>query len=110
MNCKLVQPPDYLKRYVRYFWVLEGGSNDSAPITFVALPDGCPGMILGRQNKGHFQNLIITNCQKYFCMGKPLSIPKLAPQGSSILLEFTSIRMRLNLYLDLALLKLQIPV
>jgi len=70
MNCKLVQPHDYLKRYVRYFWILEGGSNGCAPTTFVALPDGCPGMIFGQAEEGTFSEFHDYKLPEVFLYGQ----------------------------------------
>ncbi len=50
MNYKQIQPPDYLKSYVRYFWVLE--SSDTK--TFRPIADGCPGLIFQPSEKGTF--------------------------------------------------------
>ena len=53
MNYQQIQPPDYLRDYIRYFWTLESGA-DTFPKTFRTIPDGCPGLIFQQSEKGKF--------------------------------------------------------
>lgn len=53
MNYQQLQPPAPLAEYVRYFWVLESGTN-TVQKTFRTIADGCPGLIFQQPEKGTF--------------------------------------------------------
>ena len=42
MNYRLILPPENLKPFVRYFWVLENSGVANSTVTFSPLADGCP--------------------------------------------------------------------
>ncbi|HZI26449.1 MAG TPA: helix-turn-helix domain-containing protein [Chryseolinea sp.] len=46
MNYRTVLPPENLKSFIKYFWVLESKSPDRVARTFGAIVDGCPGAII----------------------------------------------------------------
>lgn len=52
MTYKQLPPPDYLKDYVRHFWVLESQATDTLSASFRTIVDGCPGFIFQAQDKG----------------------------------------------------------
>lgn len=52
MHYKKFAPPEELKQLVRYFWVLEDDNAHAAPKTFLAIADGCPGIIFHQPEKG----------------------------------------------------------
>ncbi len=57
MHFKQVPPPEYLRDYIRYFWVLESHDTDISAAAFRTIADGCPGLIFQHQDKGIlFQN------------------------------------------------------
>jgi AraC-like DNA-binding protein len=54
MNYRIILPPENLKPFVKYCWVLENNNTNNAPITFSPLADGCPGIIFQPTEKGTF--------------------------------------------------------
>ena len=54
MTYQQIQPPDSLRRYVRYFWTLKQGSADGSLETFRPITDGCPGLFYQRTEPGSF--------------------------------------------------------
>ncbi|MCW3463523.1 helix-turn-helix domain-containing protein [Chitinophaga nivalis] len=57
MKYQQIQPPDYLKNYVRHYWVLESDQTDVLSQSFRTIADGCPGLIFQQPDKGVlFQN------------------------------------------------------
>jgi AraC-like DNA-binding protein len=54
MKCKYIQPPAYLKDYIRYYWVLENDVSEVSPKTFAAIADGSPGIIFQQSDHGKF--------------------------------------------------------
>lgn len=57
MQFKQIPPPEYLRDYIRYFWVLESHDTDISAASFRTIADGCPGLIFQHQDKGIlFQN------------------------------------------------------
>jgi len=54
MKYEKLQPPDYLKGYVRYFWTLESKCIDHSPKTFRIVADGCPGLMFQQSKKDRF--------------------------------------------------------
>jgi AraC-like DNA-binding protein len=57
MQFRQIPPPEYLRDYIRFFWVLESNDTDVAAATFRTIADGCPGLIFQHQDQGIlFQN------------------------------------------------------
>lgn len=57
MDFKQIPPPDYLKEYVKYFWVLDEESVLGSVKSFRTMADGCPGLIFQHADHGIlFQN------------------------------------------------------
>ncbi|NSL91235.1 AraC family transcriptional regulator [Chitinophaga sp. Mgbs1] len=54
MKYELIQPPVYLRSYVRFFWTLEGDAMDALSKVFGSLVDGSPGMIFQQTEGGAF--------------------------------------------------------
>ena len=54
MNYRIILPPENLKPFVRYFWVLENRNAADSTITFSPLADGCPGIMYQQPDKGTF--------------------------------------------------------
>lgn len=52
MEYKQISPPDYLKQWVRFFWVLETDAEVSQVLN--PLADGCPGIIFQHSSDGQF--------------------------------------------------------
>lgn len=51
MNFKAFAPPEILKPYVKYFWLMEGTAGE-AQKSFTTMADGCPGLIFQHADKG----------------------------------------------------------
>nr|WP_261387483.1 DUF6597 domain-containing transcriptional factor [Chitinophaga pinensis] len=57
MQFRQIPPPEYLRDYIRFFWVLESNDTDVSAATFRTIADGCPGLIFQHQDQGIlFQN------------------------------------------------------
>ncbi|ACU60749.1 helix-turn-helix transcriptional regulator [Chitinophaga pinensis] len=57
MQFRQIPPPQYLRDYIRFFWVLESNDKDVAAATFRTIADGCPGLIFQHRDHGIlFQN------------------------------------------------------
>ena len=54
MNYRIILPPENLKPFVRYFWVLENSGAADSTVTFSPLADGCPGIMYQQTDKGTF--------------------------------------------------------
>lgn len=56
MNYQQIQPPDRLKNYVRYFWVLESKEGEGRVKTVRPITDGCPGLFFEQAETGTFSD------------------------------------------------------
>ncbi|MET3886852.1 DUF6597 domain-containing transcriptional factor [Niastella sp. OAS944] len=54
MHYRIILPPEILRPFVRYFWVLENNDSTNTQETFNPLPDGCPGIMFQPPDKGTF--------------------------------------------------------
>lgn len=54
MEYRIILPPENLKPFIRYFWVLENKNTNNAAVTFSPLADGCPGIMFQPADKGLF--------------------------------------------------------
>lgn len=54
MKFEQIQPPPYLREYVRYIWTLENTASDATPKTFAPVADGCPGLIFQQSDLVRF--------------------------------------------------------
>lgn len=52
MQYQPIPPPDTLKNYIRYFWILESNGMDTLPKKFRTMADGCPGLVFQQPEKG----------------------------------------------------------
>lgn len=83
MNYRQIPPPDYLKPYIRYFWVLENDSPDqTASRSFAPIPDGCPGIIFHRSEKGAFLEDSGYALPELYLYGQTTTQSKIATIGS----------------------------
>ena len=51
MQYQRIAPPDFLKEYIRYFWILESDGDDM-PSSFRTVADGSTGLIFQHPDKG----------------------------------------------------------
>jgi AraC-like DNA-binding protein len=70
MQYTQIQPPGYIKNYVRYFWTLESPCNGATPKTFGPVADGCPGFIFQQAEKGNFYDEIKEDLPALFLYGQ----------------------------------------
>lgn len=54
MQYKQITPPDYLRQWIRFFWVLE--TDEEASHVLNPLADGCPGIIFQHTSDGQFHD------------------------------------------------------
>ena len=54
MYYRIILPPENLKPFVKYFWVLENNNTNNATVTFSPLADGSPGIMFQPPEKGTF--------------------------------------------------------
>jgi AraC-like DNA-binding protein len=76
MNYQTIIPPDALKPFIKYFWVLESNGIDHAPKTFGAIVDGSPGVIMVQSEQEAFcdeQNKKLPDIFLYGQTTKPVS-------------------------------------
>lgn len=81
MKFEQIQPPAFLKDYVRYFWILENDGSDTVPQTFGPIADGSPGLMFQyaegnvfRQDDKELSNIFLygqtTKYNELQCTGK----------------------------------------
>lgn len=57
MKYQQIQPPDFLKNHVRYFWTMDADDTDGQSYTFRTIADGGPGLLFQQPDKGiYYQN------------------------------------------------------
>lgn len=57
MNYWQISPPDYLKNYVKWFWVCESTAEKVSSFSFKTVVDGAPGILYQPADKGlYYQN------------------------------------------------------
>jgi AraC-like DNA-binding protein len=54
MRYKQIAPPGHLKSHIQYFWTLESDLFDLSIKRFGPLADGCPGIIIQRNDNGTY--------------------------------------------------------
>lgn len=54
MDYHIIQPPEALKPFVRYFWSLESYDGKGSPREFRTIADGCPGFLFQSPDHGRF--------------------------------------------------------
>jgi AraC-like DNA-binding protein len=72
MNYQTFMPPEMLKPFIRYFWVLESRGADHTPKTFGAIVDGCPGAIM------------VQSEQEAFCDEQKKKLPEIFLYGQTV--------------------------
>lgn len=70
MQYHQIQPPGYIKNYVRYFWTLESTCDSTVPKTFGPVADGCPGFIFQQAEKGNFYDEVKEDLPALFLYGQ----------------------------------------
>ncbi|UOQ68038.1 DUF6597 domain-containing transcriptional factor [Hymenobacter volaticus] len=70
MHVQQFAPPDYLKEYVRYFWLLESAGDKAEPKTFRMIADGYPGLIFQQPDYPLFQDHMHTQWPRAFVYGQ----------------------------------------
>jgi AraC-like DNA-binding protein len=70
MRYNQIQPPGYIKNYVRYFWTLESTCEGTVPKTFGPVADGCPGFIFQQAEKGSFYDEVKEDLPALFLYGQ----------------------------------------
>lgn len=81
MKYEQIQPPDHLKQWVRYFWVLENDSGNDSNQTFSPLADGCPGIIFQHSSKGRFYDPLKKHLPEIFLYGQTIQCADLYLNG-----------------------------
>ena len=57
MQYHYLPPPEPLKNYVRFFWILQNNGLSQGLQTFTTMADGCPGLIFQKtENQPFYQN------------------------------------------------------
>lgn len=72
MDYEQLPPPDYLKRYIRYFWKLKNDNSEEASKTLGPLPDGCPGIIFQHSSEGALVGPTDTYLPEIFLYGQTI--------------------------------------
>lgn len=74
MELHKIPAPDYLRKYVQFFWHAEGESE-----SFFAVADGCPGIIFSRTEKGMVQG--DKKLSSFFLYGQTTRLTELTAKG-----------------------------
>lgn len=81
MKYEQIQPPQYLQKYIRYFWTLESNGTVTETKNFRVIADGCPGLIYQQPDKGTFsQNK--KQLPETFLFGQATKHAEICLQGS----------------------------
>lgn len=72
MKFERLPAPDYLKAYVRYFWILESNPIDRSPKALGPLADGCPGIIFQPVENGVFYDQYAKPLPEIFLYGQTI--------------------------------------
>lgn len=81
MNYQEIQPPDHLRQWIRYFWVLENDSPNDSNQILSPLADGCPGIIFQHSSKGHFYDPYEKHLPEIFLYGQTIQPADLYLEG-----------------------------
>lgn len=81
MNYQQHQPPDHLKPYVRYFWVLESEAVGDSARTFRPITDGCPGLFFQPPEAGTFHDQDQKQLPAFFLYGQTIRHRELRTSG-----------------------------
>jgi len=81
MKYHQVSPPDRLKPWVRYFWVLENDGVNDVNQVLSPLADGCPGIIFQHSSKGHFHDPLKEKLPEIFLYGQTIRPSELYLRG-----------------------------
>ncbi|AZA63893.1 hypothetical protein EG345_03720 [Chryseobacterium carnipullorum] len=69
MNYQQILPTEPLRKYVRYFWILEDDSLGFSQKTFKIISDGLPGLIF-QENEKAFHDKDNQELPQLFYMGR----------------------------------------
>lgn len=78
-----VPPPESLRRYIRYSWVMESAPADAVPDTFRPLADGSPGLILQNGDAPLWQDGDGKQLPRLFLYGQTVQTRILHTKGST---------------------------
>jgi AraC-like DNA-binding protein len=81
MNYRIILPPQNLKPFVRYFWVLENDGSADSTVTFSPLADGCPGIMYQQPDKGTFFTEDNKQLASIFLYGQTIQPAKMVLTG-----------------------------
>jgi len=81
MNYRTFSPPDALKSFVRYFWVLDF-DIDSPLKTLSAFPDGCPGIIMVQSDGGAICDNLNKGLPEIYLHGQTIAPSRVTCQGN----------------------------
>ena len=70
MQYKQIAPPDHLKQWVRFFWLLE--TADEVSHILNPLADGCPGILLQHASDGQFRDPIKESVPEILLYGQTI--------------------------------------
>jgi AraC-like DNA-binding protein len=73
MEFERIQPPYYLKEFVRYFWTLKSDCADALPKALGPLADGCPGFIFQPAKSGVFYDHKSKQLPQVFLYGQTVT-------------------------------------
>ena len=82
MHVQQFAPPDYLKEYVRYFWLLESTGDTAGTQTFRMIADGYPGLIFQQPEYSLFQDHMHTPWPRAFLYGQTTAPGDICAPGS----------------------------
>jgi len=73
MKYEQLPPPDHLKNYIRYFWILEHDGKTQSLNTLAPLADGCPGIIFQHSSEGIFYDPSDKHLPEIFLYGQTIT-------------------------------------
>lgn len=82
INYQKVPPPENLKAFVQYIWVLESEGSDLSLKYFGPLADGCPGIIYQPHETGRFYDQNDKLVPELFLHGQSIKLTKLYLAGN----------------------------
>jgi AraC-like DNA-binding protein len=81
MKYKQLPPPAHLKKYIRYYWVLETEDDARTSNTMAPLADGCPGIIFQHSAEGSFCDPSDKTVPEIFLYGQTITPSDLRING-----------------------------
>jgi AraC-like DNA-binding protein len=81
MNYQLLAPHDSLRKYIRYYWLLENEANPKTPRKLAPLPDGCPGILFQQSSHGTLLDPTHKLLPEIFIYGQTIKPTEFSLQG-----------------------------